>query len=168
MGQIKNIKLHIVTDIKARVKQSKMAYIARTLASMGRGLVRKASTHTSGIPTSSTATTVMDKCGYFSTITHHTPIITQLSTLQTRQRHSRARSRDAELADFVKNEIAHESEQSRPIPGIPGFELERGTGTLVTLTNDGRDEKITVSFDVNENLNVPSEHDEEMGGAIDR
>jgi len=143
-----------------------MAYIARTLASVGRGLVRKASTHTSVIPTASTATTVMGKCGYFSTITHHTPIITQLNTLQTRQRHSRARSRDAELADFVKNEIAHESEQSRPIPGIPGYELERGAGTLVTLTNDGRDEKITISFDVNENLNVPSEHDDEMGGAI--
>merc|ERR1711973_672548 len=121
MGQIKNIKLHIVTDIKVRVKQSKMAYIARTLASMGRGLVRRASTHSTGIPTNTSATSVLSRCGIFNTITHHTPATTQLNTLLTRQRQTRATSRDADLAAKVEEEIEAESEQSRPIPKIRGL-----------------------------------------------
>merc|ERR1712189_145284 len=96
------------------------------------------------------ATSVLSRCGIFNTITHHTPVTTQLNTLLTRQRQTRATSRDADLAAKVEEEIEAESEQSRPIPKIRGFELERTSGTTVTLTSDGNDERITVSFDVNQ------------------
>jgi len=146
-----------------------MAYIARTLTSMARGVVQKV-----GLPASTTATT--STCRYLSTRvsnppTQHTPFIAQLTTLQTRQQHTN-RGRDHDLASFLLDEIEVEKEHQKAVPKLAGFRLSQ-SGTEVTLTQKSGDERITVSFDVNQSVNVDSglpeegfDEDEGTGGVI--
>merc|ERR1712168_52402 len=71
-----------------------------------------------------------------------------------RQQHTN-RGRDHDLASFLLDEIEVEKEHQKPVPKLAGFRLSQ-SGTEVTLTQKSGDERITVSFDVNQSVNVDS------------
>lgn len=127
-----------------------------------------------GISTNTTTTSLIGKCRYLTTCVskvtpQHIPLITQLNTQQIRLQHSKRT--DRELASFLQHEIEIENENQKPIPVLDGFRLSQ-EGVAVTLTQKTGGEKITVSFNVNENVNVDGglpEHDhneEGVGGPI--
>jgi len=142
-----------------------MAYMARTLTSMARGVVRRAASLQVVSPTNTTTSSLPGNCRYLTThvsnITQqHIPFITQLKTQQIRQQHTKRT--DQELASFLESEIEMEEENERPIPRLAGFRQSQ-EGAVVTLTQKTGNEKITVSFDVNQNVNVGGDLSDDGG-----
>lgn len=142
-----------------------MAYLARTLASVGRGMVRRVATQQTITPTSTNTTPVV--CNRFLTTymrnTHqHTPLAAPLTHQHKRQQHTKEGDRD--LAAFLAEEIEHELREEPAVPKLDNFRMSR-EGTVVTLTQRQGNEKITVTFDVNKSVNVPT--DAEMGDDLD-
>ena len=141
-----------------------MAYLARTLASVGRGMVRRVATQQTIIPTINTTPVVCNRflTTYMRSTHQHTPFVAPLTHQHTRQQHTKQGDRD--LAAFLAEEIEHELREEPAVPKLDNFRMSR-EGTVVTLTQRQGDEKITVTFDVNKSVNVPT--DAEMGDDLD-
>merc|ERR1712212_988147 len=149
MGQIKNIKLHIVTDIKEHSRASKMAFLARPLKSLVSGVAARVTSQTCCISSNTNLRTVnylLSKQMKASSVTFQS-----YRSLHT--------DSDRELTSFLQEEIEAEKEQIVQIPKIGKYKMSK-KGTLVTLRQKMDDEIVEISFDINKNLNVPIEMEE--------
>jgi len=142
-----------------------MAFLARTLSSLGRSVTRRGAFKELSIATPTTTTTAMKTalCRRNLTTTHQSPLVTQIfAHQQKRQQHTY--QGDQDLASFLREEIELELGQQPSMPKLGNFKTSHD-GTVVTLTDRQGDEKITISFDVNKSVNVPT--DGEMGDDMD-
>jgi len=114
-------------------------------------------------PSSSTLLKLQDK-SYFSVfaargengrIQKH--IRNPIKSVQTCYKHTQTEN-DQDLADFLKDEISAEEELVLGVPEFKHFKLQ-SHGTLVNLTRKFNNEHVSVSFDVNNNMNVDADDD---------
>ena len=148
-----------------------MAYLARTLSSLGRSVARRGTAQPTNIvsPTNTfpkmALTTACKRCLSIrqGNATHQSQRFTQIfSHQQIRRRHTSQYYQD--LASFLREEIELELGQQPSMPKLGNFKTSHD-GTVVTLTDRQGDEKITISFEVNKSVNVPT--DGEMGDDMD-
>jgi len=174
MGQIKNIKLHIVTDIKLlkgdfrlHHPSSIMSHFARTLLGglckslTKTSIVRSSSRCVSSLNTTTTSST--SSCFHErinnNILNHHNN--NSLTTTTRRHVHTEG---DRELAKFLHSEISQEMELKKKVPKIDNFSMAM-EGTMVTLNQTRKNETVAVSFDVNKSLIMPAyEHPEDDEG----
>jgi len=145
-----------------------MAFLARTLSSLGRSVTRRGTFQELSIATPATTTAAMKTtpCRRNLATTHQSPLFTQvLAHQQKRLQHTY--QGDQDLASLLREEIELELGQQPSMPKLGNFKTSHD-GTLVTLTDRQGDEKITISFDVNKSVNVQTggEMGDDMDGGI--
>jgi hypothetical protein len=74
-----------------------------------------------------------------------------------------ATSVDGELADFLKQEIATEKQNSRALPKLAGWEV-KAAGSEVTLTKSAGQDKVMITLNVNHTVDsaVPDDGEGEV------
>jgi len=73
---------------------------------------------------------------------------------------------DKDLVGFLKEEISYEQENIMEVPKFRDFKLEMNE-TLIKLTRNFNGERVEVSFDVNDNVNVDEEMEEDQHDEVD-
>jgi len=146
-----------------------MAYLARTLSSVGRSVARRGTAQPTNIasPTNTfpkmALTTACKRCLSIrqDNATHQSQRFTQIfSYQQIRRRHTSQYYQD--LASLLRGEIELELGQQPSMPQLGNFKTSHD-GTMVTLTDRQGDEKVTISFEVNKSVNVIQD---DMDGGI--
>merc|ERR1711936_871602 len=177
MGQIKNIKLHIVTDIKeSTIITTTSIYIMSQFTRLPLKRLLKSLTNTTAtvrnmacISTYNKPTSFLSRSSSSSSSTRnfhqirsnmgtYGGVLTTSSTVQFPRIHFHRclhTSGDEELVEFLQEEIRVEEGLLPSMPkSIQGYEMHM-EGTVVRLTRQEKGEKVIITFDINNNINAP-------------
>jgi len=129
-----------------------MAFLARPLKSLVSGVAARVASQTCCISSSTNLRTV----NYLLSKEVKAAPVSAVTFGSYRPLHTDG---DRQLATFLQEEIEAEKEQIMQVPKMGKYKVSK-KGTLVTLRQKMDDEIVEISFDINKNLNIPTEMEE--------
>jgi len=129
-----------------------MAFLARPLKSLVSGVAARVASQTCCISSSTNLRTA----NYLLSKEVKAAPVSAVTFRSYRPLHTDG---DRQLATFLEEEIEAEKEQIMQVPKMGKYKVSK-KGTLVTLRQKMDDEIVEISFDINKNLNIPTEMEE--------